>query len=128
MSKRGYGQISSTKTFTKKRKSAISKPKKSLRFQVNTLHGKTPESKEITQSTTTISLAAGSTAFTAIGQPNHLNALLQGTSAESRIGRKIRMRSLDLRWNFTFSAVTISGGGCCRGMLVNFVQPTPREL
>lgn len=91
-------------------------PQKSLRYQPNTLHGLTAELKEITNAAAAKTpTAANSRAFVALAASAVLNAVVQGTSAITRIGRKIRMRSLDLRW---IADMTGGTGGSVMRLLV----------
>lgn len=96
----------------------IDRPQKSLRFQPNTIHGRNPEKKEITKANTQIALANGVVTFVAIAAANLLNGVVQGTSAETRIGRKIRMRSLDFRWTAATATTTNASGGNLRVLIV----------
>lgn len=98
------------------RQNAVAKPQKSLRFQVNTVHGPSPEKKEITNASNLIFLPTANT-FVAIAATNLLNGVVQGTTAETRIGRKIRMRSLDIRWQLELQTTSV-GGSPCRVLVV----------
>lgn len=89
----------------------VAKPQKSLRFQVNTVRGPNPEKKEITNAFAGLTLVAGGgdKTFVAYTAASLLNAVVQGTTAETRIGRKIRMRSLEIRWNYALALTSVGG-------------------
>lgn len=96
----------------------VAKPQKSLRFQVNTVHGPNPEKKEITNAIFTQATPLAASGFTALAAGNVLNAVVQGTTAETRIGRKIRMRSLDVRWFCSIVGAGVASGGEGRVLIV----------
>lgn len=91
----------------------VAQPQRSLRFQPNTIHGRNPEKKEITLANTNEALVFGSLAWVVPAANNLLNGVVQGTTAETRLGRKIRMRSLDFRWS-AFLGPTSTGGSPVR--------------
>lgn len=86
-------------------------PKKSLLFTASNKQG--PELKNLDLQNT-LTPAAGVGTFTAIID---LNVASQGTTAETRVGRKIVMKSFDLRWSFSMAA-TSTGGSPVRVLIV----------
>jgi len=108
------------------------KPQKSLRFQANTVGTRAPEKKEITNGVQTIVSGIAVETFTAITAASLLNGVVQGTTAETRIGRKIRMRSLDIRWTWNLQS-TSTGGSPVRCVVVydkqsNAAAPTIAQI
>lgn len=74
------------------------------------------ELKDLTL-TSTNRIAVNTAAFSTL----LLNGCAQGTTAGTRIGRRITMKSLLLRWNFTLAATT-AGSGALRILVVYDAQ------
>lgn len=82
----------------------------SLRFQPNTVRSGA-ELKDLTLAAPlVITTATGAATWTAIAAPALLNGCVNGALPTNRIGRKIRMKSLDIRWTAAMGAAAAQGG------------------
>lgn len=77
--------------------------------------GAVAEQKDITFAT------AATVGVVATGSLTLLNGVAQGTTAGTRLGRRIRMKSILLRWNFSMST-TSAGGSAFRILVVYDAQ------
>lgn len=86
----------------KKQKPTLNRTKSQLFIAKN----KTGPEKKNIDITATIGVASGSATFGAV---QDLNVVAQGTTAETRLGRKIIMTSMELRWSYSLAPTSIQG-------------------